>query len=138
MNAEQRRAAIAGLLDTADRCRDAAKSLRDQEITERKATPGKATLLRAWVLDNGAAQHLYRLNPPLANSTSWTDDAEYTDYNHVVVSANTFPGSGPETYIFGADPTGEITNWSEQYPGSDRGHLNHAKALREAGYEVTS
>lgn len=40
-----------------------------------------------------------------------------------------------ETYIFPADEDGEVIDWSE-LPGSQKGTLDHADALRDAGYEV--
>lgn len=43
--------------------------------------------------------------------------------------------SGPETYIFPADKTGEIVNWSE-LDGSFKGGLDHEQALVNAGFEV--
>jgi hypothetical protein len=72
---------------------------------------------------NGKAQ-LYRLSPPLG------------DIEYVVVSA-VVAYSGPETYIFPADESGEVTGWCELH-GSFRGELDHAAALEGAGYEVQS
>lgn len=72
---------------------------------------------------------LYRVDPPMA------DDDGTTEY--VVVSAANVPPSGPETYIFAADEDGEVTSWGELY-GSFRGGLDHAEALRGAGYEIAS
>jgi hypothetical protein len=60
---------------------------------------------------------------------------------YVVVSAVTTlqVGSldGPETYIFPADADGKVTRWFELV-GSQKDTLDHAKALRDAGYEVAS
>ena len=70
----------------------------------------------------GQAAH-YRLDPPL-------DGAEF-----VVVSATVAMFSGPETYIFAADESGKITDFSEK-DGSYRGGLDHAEALEGAGYAV--
>lgn len=75
-------------------------------------------------------QVLYRLDPP----ATWGDD--YTTV-HVVVSAVHAPYSGPETYVFPADPDGAILDWAE-LEGSYRGGLDHAEALQGAGYEVTA
>lgn len=69
-------------------------------------------------------QKHYRLDPPL--------DGIYAD---VVVSAADVPYSGPETFIFGANEKGEISDWGE-LPGSYRGGLDHEQALRNAGYTV--
>jgi hypothetical protein len=74
---------------------------------------------------------LYRLVPPVPIVT-WNDEpngaAEY-----VAVSANVVMFSGAETYIFHADPDGEVISWSD-LPGSFRGGLDHERALRQAGY----
>lgn len=70
-----------------------------------------------------AKQLHYRLSAPLEG------------YKYVVVSAaNTFD-HGPETYIFGADRDGEITDWNE-LEGSFVGGLDHERALEGAGYQV--
>ena len=85
----------------------------------------------------GADQRLYRLTPPM-RAKRWSDEAEeYVDvhYEHVVVSAVFSLFSGPETYVFGASADGEIVNLMEQ-DGSFEGGLDHAEALRRAGYEV--
>lgn len=78
---------------------------------------------------------LYRVDPPMAG-------AEY-----VVVSAIDtglrFPdpitprAMQIETYIFAADETGEPSDYQE-LPGSLKGTLDHADALRAAGYEVSA
>lgn len=68
---------------------------------------------------------LYHLSEPLAG------------HQWVIVSATVAFSSGPETYIFGATPEGDVFNWGE-LPGSYRGGLDHAEALRGAGYEVTA
>ena len=67
-------------------------------------------------------QALYLLSEPLEGHT------------HVVVSAASVLGR-PETYIFAADESGEITEWLE-LDGSMRGTLQHKDALAKAGYEV--
>lgn len=69
--------------------------------------------------------HLYRLDPPL-------DGNEY-----VVVAAAVRFASGPKTCIFAADEVGRVTDW-RALPGSFRGALDHERALRNAGYEVTA
>lgn len=72
---------------------------------------------------NGDAR-LYQLSKPL------------TGNDYVVVSgiSNAW---GTETYIFPADKSGEITSWGE-LEGSFRGAIDHAAALRGAGYEAVS
>lgn len=58
---------------------------------------------------------------------------------YVVASAVTVIAGGrdygPETYLFPADKDGNITSYGE-LTGSQRGTLDHAAALRDAGYEV--
>lgn len=81
-----------------------------------------ATLVKQLEGFTGEAS-LYRLNPPM-------DGNEF-----VVVSATVAMFSGPETCIFPADETGEITNYSEQ-DGSYKGGLSHAEARRGAGYTI--
>lgn len=66
---------------------------------------------------------LYRLSTPLDG------------HDFVIVSAVNAMFSGPETYIFPAYESGEQKNFGE-LDGSFRGALDHAEALRGAGYEV--
>ena len=94
---------------------------------------GVATLVRKLDGFTGDAR-LYRVDPPLADEP-W-DDEEPTKYEYVIVSAAMAMFSGPETYIFGADENGEVVDWGE-LPGSFRGGLDHAAALKGAGYEAT-
>lgn len=54
---------------------------------------------------------------------------------YVVVSAVVATFSGPETYIFEANEAGSVVSWTE-LAGSFRGGLDHAAALRGAGYEI--
>lgn len=77
----------------------------------------------------GAVWHVYKVDPPI----EYDEDREAT---YVVVSANTVPYSGPETYIFPSTDGGEVTDWLE-LEGSYRGGLDHAAALGNAGYTVT-
>lgn len=89
-------------------------------------------------LSRGAGEmRLYRLSVPLPSNRGVDADAPHAHYEHVVVSATVVPYSGPETYIFGADSAGKIIDWAE-LSGSYRGGLDHAEALRGAGYEVTA
>lgn len=84
---------------------------------------------------------LYRVQPsvtyPAVNPDSGEWDYEGGDTEYVAVSAVNVEYSGPETYIFPADEQGEILSWGE-LAGSYRGGLDHAKALRRAGYTVNS
>lgn len=95
-----------------------------------------ATLLRQMVRSGGDVR-LYRLSPPAAEAVWDNDTQDYTvkPVEFVVVSAAVIRNSGPETYIFASDESGNITDWVEM-TGSFRGGLDHAKALRGAGYEV--
>jgi len=78
---------------------------------------------------------LYKVEPPLDGN------------EHVVVSAVDlalrFPTYGDprpmqiETYIFPADEHGEVLDYGE-LSGSMKGTLDHAEALRRAGYEVAA
>jgi len=74
---------------------------------------------------DGPSQKLYRLG-----------DLDLSDSGFVVVSAVIPLYGGPETYIFPADEDGNITSWGE-LNGSFRGSLDHEKALRNAGYQIT-
>lgn len=93
--------------------------------------PRTATLVRANLPRFAGTAHLYRLSEPLREY----DEEEGASYGHVVVSA-AVTLSGPETYIFGADETGEILDWGE-LPGSFKGALDHGEALSRAGYSIT-
>lgn len=57
--------------------------------------------------------------------------------NEYVVVSGISNNWGTETYIFPADASGEITDWGELY-GSFKGSIDHAEALRGAGYEVAA
>ena len=71
-------------------------------------------------------QSLYACFPPM-------EDYEGVSFRYVVISASTVMFSGPETYIFPSDKTGDIVDWGE-LDGSYRGDLDHLRALTEAGY----
>ena len=81
---------------------------------------------------------LYKLSEPM-DQERYDDDGNETvvKHAHVIVSAVRveFEGNKPETYIFGANEDGEIANWGE-LSGSFKGGLDHAKALKNAGYEI--
>lgn len=97
----------------------------------------KATYLKTVKAGFGITQKLYRLDPPLEES-SFLNDKVVTSHQHVIVSAAKH-GEGMfqihETYIFPASAEGEVTGWGE-LPGSIKGTTSHEEALREAGYEV--
>lgn len=52
--------------------------------------------------------------------------------SYVVVSAIPLP----ETLVFPANATGEVTDWGQI--GGGRGYMDHGKALATMGYEVQS
>lgn len=73
-------------------------------------------------LTDGHVKSLYELTPPL------------NGHRYVIVSGVRVMGE-PETYIFPAEPDGQVTRWAE-LPGSFKGAIDHVEALREAGYEI--
>lgn len=83
----------------------------------------QATKLKKFVSRTGADQALYRLSPPFGGK------------EYVVVSAIYAPFTGPETYIFESDDSGEIVDYVD-LEGSYQGGLCHTKALRNIGYEI--
>jgi hypothetical protein len=74
---------------------------------------------------SGARQKLYRLS-----------DQDLSETGYVVVSAVVAPITGPETYVFSANETGEILDFSE-LEGSIRGVMDHEASLSAAGYTLT-
>ena len=84
---------------------------------------------------------LYRLDPPMDLHDDWQEPEKVTGVaEYVVVSATVVPfgfrGPEPETYIFPGTPEGQVADWGE-LRGSYKGGLDHAEALKGAGYEVT-
>lgn len=79
---------------------------------------------------------LYKVNPPV-KYTSYDLDGEpcSNEASHVVVSAAVTMDHGHETYIFPADEHGRVISWNE-IDGSFIGGLDHAEALRRAGYSL--
>ena len=89
----------------------------------------KAIFIKSLASGNShVSQSLYACFPPMT---------EYNgkSYRYVVVSASSVMFSGPETYIFPADKTGEIVDWGE-LDGSYKGDLSHYEALMNAGYTI--
>lgn len=84
------------------------------------STESTATFISEQVSPTRAMQRLYAMSPPLAG------------HAHVVVSAAVVFLSGPETYIFPSDASGDITDWTE-LEGSQRGTLDGA-VLAGLGY----
>jgi len=83
---------------------------------------GVATWVKRLDRFNGHAA-LYKLDPP------------FDGHEFVVVSDVDVMFSGPETYIFPATASGEVTDWIE-LAGSFRGGRDHARALSGAGYRL--
>lgn len=86
----------------------------------------------------GVNQRLYHLDPPFQTKV-W--DFGACDYvpcalSYVVVSAVIIPTTGPEVLIFPALGNGITSSSVELRPGSQRGTLDHATALRDMGYEI--
>ncbi len=98
------------------------------------AKQGLALRLKDHLPDFTGHAALYELDPPL-EAASWDDDETAATHKFVIVSATNAMFTGSETYIFPATPDGQITDYGE-LPGSMRGTLSHAEALREAGYEI--
>lgn len=98
-----------------------------------------ATLIHSNLEGFHGVVHLYRLDPPMqVESYDYeTDTSVLGVVPYVVVSAVNVPYSGPETYIFPADESGKVLSWLEM-EGSYRGGLDHAEALKGAGYDVVS
>lgn len=81
-------------------------------------------------------QRFFYLDPAMEPDTyDRTADVDLIPF--VIVSAADVPFSGPETYIFPADPWGRIASFGE-LPGSFRGGWDHERALASAGYVVAS
>lgn len=86
---------------------------------------------------------LYRLDPPIhiglySGYKYKGSDYIFTDVEYVIVSAveDPFPfASGMDTLIFPATENGDVMDWGE-LDGSVVGTLDHALALRDAGYEI--
>lgn len=106
-------------------------ALNKQEMIDMKR--GKATFIRD-VSDEGfrGEARLYKLEPKLKND--WSEEDEF--YEYVIVSGvnGLF---APETFIFGAHADGAHASFLD-LKGSFEGSIDHAKALRNAGYEVVA
>lgn len=96
---------------------------QEQTILETRNIAVKIKDMKGW---NGRAS-LYELKPPYL----FEGDKEPSRF--VVVSAASVMFSGPETYIFVSDESGEDVNFSEK-EGSLRGTLDHEEALANIGY----
>jgi len=85
--------------------------------------------LEGWTGD----ARLYTLLPPLVAIDY--DGKTVETHGFVIVSATVAMFGGPETYIFPATEDGRCKSFGE-LEGSYSGGLDHAEALRGAGYEV--
>lgn len=86
-------------------------------------------------LDWRGDARLYRLSVPVEVDEYGGHGVKET--NFVVVSAVMMAEYGVcETYVFAADEDGKPYNFLE-LDGSFKGALDHARALNNAGYEVT-
>lgn len=92
---------------------------------------GVATQVPAQLADFRGDARLFKLSQPVKYSSA-AGRTFQTEY--VVVSAVNAYG-GPETYIFAADAHGRVLDWFE-LGGSFRGGLDHAHALKGAGFDV--
>lgn len=81
----------------------------------------------------GAIQKLWLLSAPVSVSSWLNNSDEPTEF--VVTSAVIALHSGPETYIFPSDSSGEVTRFIEM-DGSYRGGLNHEQAILGAGWVI--
>jgi len=86
-----------------------------------------ATRVRSNLRGFTGVAHLWRLSPPVAHGGGLVD--------YVVTSATLAAYSGPETYIFPANPDGKVSDWGEM-SGSYRGGLDHEQAIRNSGWLV--
>lgn len=78
---------------------------------------------------------VYRVSPPMTYQ-KWDEDGTVTRTTEFVwVSGVNVPFSGVETYIFPSDAHGEVADWGE-LDGSFRGGIDHARALKNAGYDI--
>lgn len=85
-----------------------------------------------WDGMNGT-KRLFRLDPPL-RQRDWGEDEEVWVEHEIVVVSAAVTYSGPETYIFPGDRSGDITDFGE-LDGSSRGDLDIEGALAAAGYD---
>jgi len=79
---------------------------------------------------------LYKVTPPMSYDMNYETNKYDKVTKYIIVSACDTFDEGPETFIFPSDSKGNVINWGE-LNGSYRGGLDHEKALRRAGYEIT-
>jgi len=86
-----------------------------------------------------AKADLYELSEPISYTYLDGDNRSTAKTKYVAVSCVNVPFSGPETYIFPADMSGEILSYLEingSLNGSLRGEFNTKKALRGLGFKL--
>ena len=93
-----------------------------------------ATELNRKLSGSGAQQRHYKLSEPM-EWKDWENDQQCTTDYVIVSSVVAFDTGQPETFIFPSDESGKVTDFRE-LDGSQRGTLDHEKALVNAGYEV--
>jgi len=91
----------------------------------------KARYVRHWTTPNGGVMMLIHVTPHLVFQDSQSNQRST---HYLIVSAVDVPHSGPETFIFPANRSGDVISWLE-LSGSYRGGLSHIKAIEDAGYE---
>lgn len=107
-----------------------------------------ATLVKEALEGFNGDVNLYRMDPPLegheyviVSAVVLGGDAQAADsfleMLSPLVGAGEYERANEETFIFGADAEGEVTDWAE-LPGSIKHTRDHAAALTAAGYEVAS
>ena len=79
---------------------------------------------------------LFQLSQPVEYGYDYKAKKYEKSTEFVVISAASAMFSGPETYIFPANEEGEVVDWCE-LEGSFKGGLDHERALKNAGYEIT-
>ena len=90
---------------------------------------GEARLVKVNLPGWAGSANLYAVDPPM-----WSFGGDKL-WDHVVLSTARVPYSGPETYIFGADSTGKVTDFRD-LPGSARGEYEDADILSSVGYVI--
>ena len=89
---------------------------------------------------------LYELSEPVKCKQYDEEDDDVTSFvivsavfkdfsNHPLESLLATPDDGNETYIFPASKDGDVLDWIK-LPGSFKGALDHARALRDAGFTI--
>ena len=78
---------------------------------------------------------LYELSEPVEYVEPWKYDDPPVKLTKFVAVSAAIAYSGPETLIFPSDENGEVIDWGE-LDGSFQGGMDHAEALKRAGFEL--